>query len=128
MTTIRNLFFLLVVTVFALASTILSLFNYNPYEVNFTGFINFYISLFILVTGVLGLIIYYTKNRRVKTESIRKVLWPSVRQAGFISLAIVGLLLLRGMKILDWLIGISLIIVIILLELFFQTKKLRPVK
>jgi len=73
--------------------------------------------------GILAISIYYTKTKLSKNETIFKNFWSSVRQGLFISMGITTLLVLKGMKILDWLIGISIMIVVILLELFFQTKK-----
>jgi hypothetical protein len=58
-----------------------------------------------------------------KEKTIYNHFWPSVRQAALFSLAVTAALLLSSLHILDWLTGVSLLIVTALLELFFQTKK-----
>jgi asparagine N-glycosylation enzyme membrane subunit Stt3 len=118
---IRNLFFLLSVTLFAVASTVLDIFNYNPYKSNLSVFINFYTSFFIGLTGILSLIIYYTKLKIKKDKSIYAYFWPSVRQSALVSFSVTLLLMLKGLKLLDWWVGLPLVVSIILLELFFQT-------
>lgn len=122
----RNLFFLFSITLFAVASTVLDLFNYNPFTSNIGIFINFYISLTLAITGILGLLIFYIRISRHKNLS-NTYFWPSVRLAFFISLGVNTLLFLKGMKLLDIWVGIPLMIAIILLELFFQTNKTKKV-
>jgi hypothetical protein len=123
MTLLRNLFFLLSITIFALASTILAIFNYNPYEATPLAMANFYASFLVSIAGVLSIILYYFKIKLSKNETIFGFLWPSIRQATFIAIALTTLLYLRGLGILDWLTGTSVIVVSILLELFFESKK-----
>lgn len=118
---IRNLFFLFSVTIFALASTVLDIFNYNPFNSGPSVFINFYASFLIAIAGILSFGIYYTKLRLKKDKQIYAYFWPSVRQALLLSLSLTVILLLKGLKLLDWWVSIPLVISIVLLELFFQT-------
>jgi hypothetical protein len=118
---LRNLFFLFTITVFALASTILSIYNYDPTKSDVTVFANFYISLFFTLLGVITIALYYIKSK-FKANNQALYFWPSVRSATFLSAGLTSLLFLQGLRILDWLIGISVTIVVILLELFFRTK------
>jgi len=127
MTLIRNLFFLFSLTVFAIASTLLAVFNFNPFTADLGKLANFYVSLFFSLAGIIGTVIFYTKIRLVKSESANPFFWPSIRQGLLISAGITAILILQGYRILDWLVGSSIIIVAVLLELFFQTKK-GPVK
>jgi len=120
---IRNLFFLFSVTLFAVASTILDVFNYNPYHSGTSVFVNFYVSFCIGLAGILSIAIYYLKIHFSKDKSIYSYFWPSVRQSFLISLGITLLLLLQGLKLLDLWVGIPLMIAVILLEFFFQTNK-----
>ena len=124
----RNLFFLCAITIFAVASTILSVYNYNPYLSEPKVFLNFYVSLGVSLTGLIGLAIYYLKIKRDKVGSGPSSLVPSLRQAALISLGLVALLVLQGLRILDWLTAISILIIGILIELFFQTKKVHTTK
>lgn len=123
MTLIRNLFFLFSLTVFAIASTLLAVFNFNPFTADHGKLANFYISLFFSLAGITGTVIFYIKTRLLKSESVNPFFWPSIRQGLLISAGITALLMLQGYRILDWLVGSSIIIVAVLLELFFQTKK-----
>ncbi|MEK9156496.1 MAG: hypothetical protein AAB360_04380 [Patescibacteria group bacterium] len=118
----RNFFFLFTVTLFATTSVFLDLFNYNPYQADFKIFLNFYLSFLLSLGGILALVMFYLKYRYLKTENLSKFFWVSVRQGLIISLAATILLLLKNFGLLDWWIGASFTIVIILLELFFQTK------
>jgi hypothetical protein len=120
---VRNLFFLVSATIFALVSTLLAVYNYNPYIAERSVFINFYTSLTVGLGGLIAILIIAVKTRISKSQSNNIFFWPSVRQGLIFSTAISTLLLLRGMKILDYLVGGSVIIVVVLLELFFETKK-----
>jgi len=119
----KQLFFILSLTIFAIATFVLTLFNYNPYEAESSIFSLFYLSLLFSLTGVLSLALIYVKFKIKKNVSFGNIFWPSVRQAFFLSGALSLLLFLLGLNVLDKFVGISLLIVIILLELFFQTKK-----
>ena len=123
MTAVRNLFFLFAITLFSVTSTILSVFNYNPYQASASTFINFYVSFAVASTGIISLLILYVRSRKKLNENINLYLWPSIRQAFIASAGITMLLGLRGLRTLDWLITISIIVVCFLLELFFKTKK-----
>lgn len=123
MSLIKNLFFLFTVTIFAIASVVLNIFNYNPFQANFREFANFYASFLVALAGIITILIYYIKTKVTKNETIYKSFWSSTRQGLFVSIGTTTLMILLGMKILDWLIGISVVVVIVLLELFFQTKK-----
>lgn len=117
----KKLFLLFSVTIFALASTILDIFNYNPFESGSSVFINFYVSLFFTLTGIIGFFIFYFKIKIMKGEWNHSLLFPSVRQASFLSLSLIVLLMLKGLDLLDWWVGIPLVIATILLEMYFQT-------
>jgi len=120
---LRNLFFLLSVTIVALAALVLNVFNYNPYLASNAELSYFYLSCWITVAGLIAIIIIYIKSRKDKTEYSKKHFWSSVRQGLFVGGAVTALLLLKGMGLLDLLIGIPTVIAIVLLELFFQTKR-----
>ncbi|OQA04579.1 MAG: hypothetical protein BWY68_00226 [bacterium ADurb.Bin400] len=119
----RNFFYLFSVTIFAIASLVLCLYNYNPFVATSAIFVNFYVSLFASLAGVITLILYYIKYFRSKDKLVYATFFPSLRQAVFLSLALTMMLLLKGLDLLDWWIGTSIVMVAILSELFFQTKK-----
>lgn len=119
----RNLFFLFTVTLFAFASLVLDIFNNNPYQSGSSVFINFYTSMFLTFSGIIAITIYYLKIKTKTDKLIYSYFWPSVRQGAIVAFAVTALFALRGFRILDWWIGVSVIVVVTLLELFFQTKK-----
>lgn len=123
MTQVRNLFFLFTITVFASTSTVLAIFSYDPFASGNSVLINFYVSLLVALVGVISLAFYSIKTKFSKIESQDKIFWPSIRQSIFIALPLTVILYLQGLHILDWLIGISIIVVAVLLELFFESKK-----
>ncbi len=126
MTLIRNLFFLFTITIFALASLVLDIFNYNPYESGRGVFINFFTSLCLSLTGIIAFIIYFMKLKLGKEKNINSYFFPSIRQGFLVSLGITLLLILRSLQILDWWVAGPMVIAVILLELFFQTSS--PIK
>ncbi|MEK7096476.1 MAG: hypothetical protein AAB881_00795 [Patescibacteria group bacterium] len=119
----RNLFFLFTITLFAFASLVLDVFNNNPYQSGSAVFINFYISMFLTFGGIAAIGIYYLKIKAKADKLIYSYFWPSVRQGMIFSFALTAMFALRGFRVLDWWIGISVVVVVTLLELFFQTKK-----
>lgn len=123
MTTARNLFFLFAFTLFSIASAVLAIFNFNPFNGNLTAFLNFYLSFLVALTGLISLVILYFQHKKHRNENINRFFWSSIRQALLTAAALTLLLALRGSRTLDWLIALSIIIVTFLLELFFKTKK-----
>jgi len=115
-----KLFFILTITTFALASLILDVFNYNPYKSNNYIFINFFVSLFFFIAGIMSLILYFVKFKLTSASSSLKIS-SSVRQALLLALIVVILALFKTLKLLDWWVGGPTILVVILLELFFRT-------
>jgi len=118
----RNLFALFSLTIFSLASILLCTSNYNPFDGNVGEFIQFYLSLFFSILGVSTLIIYFSKMKIDHSKSIYSFYWPSVRQGTFLALYLTILFFLQGLRLLDYWIAIPFGIIIVLLELFFQTK------
>ncbi len=119
----RNLFFLFSVTFVAITSVALCLYNYNPYSAKAYQFAIFFASLFAALAGILSLIIFYAKILILKKETIYSLFWPSVRQAIILSIAATLLLFLNSLNLLDIWIGAPLSVAILLMELFFQTKR-----
>ena len=117
----RNLFIIFSVTLFAIASLVLDIFNYNPYTSDLSVFANFYASLLISFAGIFGLTIFLVKVKLNKGKWTSEKFLPSLRQGCILSIALTGLLILKGLNVLDWWVGVPLIIAILLLELFFQT-------
>ena len=120
----RNLFFLFSITIFSLISVILCINNYNPFSIDLSQFIYFYLSIFFSIWGLVSLILFAIKIRLSRKETIYIHFRPAVRQGMIFSLGISILLVLRGLQLLDLWVGVPVMIIIILIELFFQTKNI----
>jgi hypothetical protein len=121
-----KLFFLVSVSVFALAALILTLFNYNPYKADLSVFILFYLSFWGSITGVITVLLLFVKSRFAE-KLLSSTFWPTLRIAAIFSLALTVLLILAGLKILDLWVGVPLTIAIIMLELFFRGNKFKKI-
>lgn len=122
-----KLFFTAAVSLFALATLFLTLFNYNPFRVGLSVFIVFYLSLLVSLTGISTFVILFVKSRCIPDRLSGKYFSPAIRQALLLSLIITALLLLKGLNILDLWVGIPLAVAIILLELFFRGNKYKKI-
>ncbi len=118
----RNLFILFSITLFSIASTVLCISNYNPFEASVPEFIQFYASLFFAISGLVSLVIYFAKLKFTKNKTLYSSLTPSVRQGLFVGVGITLIIFLQGMNLFDPWTAIPMIVILILLELFFQTK------
>jgi len=119
----RNLFFVFSLFIVGLASLFISVNNYNPFTASLYEFLFFYISFFITLLTFISIIIFYVKIGKSKSEVIYKNFWPSIRQGTILSLGVTSIIVLKGIRLFDIWIAIPIIIIVILLELFFQTKK-----
>ncbi|OQB06113.1 MAG: hypothetical protein BWY19_00542 [bacterium ADurb.Bin212] len=119
----RNLFFIFSILIVSAASLMLCIFNYNPYEANTNQFTIFYSSVLLFLASLFSITIFYLKISLSKKEMVYSYFWPSTRQGFILSAGIVTLLVLRGLRLLDVWTGAPLFMAIILIELFFQTKK-----
>lgn len=119
------LFYLYSLTVVAFATLILCISNYNPYQSPAVNFIYFYTALFFTLVGGISLVLFYLKLSLNRSEQIFSIFWPSVRQGLLFAAAITLVFVLRGLRLLDIWIGIPIIVIVFLLELFFQNKKVK---
>ena len=119
-----KLFLVFTVTMFAIASLFLAIFNYNPFKADYSVFALFYTSLFVSITGVSTFIVIFIKSRltpKIDPSSF----WPSLRLSALISLILSLFFLLQGLKILDLWVGVPLALAVLLLELFFRGNKFK---
>jgi len=119
-----KLFFLVSVSVFALAALILTLTNYSPYKADISVFILLYVSFWATFTGLITVVLLFVRSR-LSEKIMSDVFWPTLRISAIISLAATVLLILAGLKILDLWVGAPLTIAIIMLELFFRGNKFK---
>jgi hypothetical protein len=116
------LFFNVTVSLFALASLLVTIANNDPFSSPFQTFLLFYLSFFVFIWSVTTLLIFLIKSRIYNNQLLLGTYLPTVRQSLFISITLTIILLLYGLNIFDWWIGISVILSFLLLELFFETK------
>lgn len=119
-----KLFFLVSVSVFALAALVLTLFNYNPFKSDISVFILFYLSFWASITGILTAVLLFVRSR-LSEKLLSSAFWPTLRISTIISLAVTVLLVLAGLRILDLWVGAPITIAIVMLELFFRGNRYR---
>lgn len=69
------------------------------------------------------MLIYFIKIRVFANPPLNQLFKSSIRQGILFSVIIVVLLMLQGMKVLDIWVGVPLVIVIVLIELFLRSKR-----
>ncbi len=107
----------------AIALWLLLLFNVNPYQAPVWIIFTFYFTLFFFFWGIFAIIFFYFKVWLSNREVVFAHLAPSLRQAAIFSLIIAGLLLLQQIKALNLWIAFLFILSLLMLELFFRSKK-----
>ena len=108
----------------AIASVIIGsiIVKYDPNNLDVKIYILFFGSLFIGLTGLATLIGSQIRISVNKSYLISYLI-TSLRQGFLISLALIGILLLRITNVLNWWDGILLVSAILLLEFYFRTSK-----
>ena len=118
--TIRTYLILISIgSILSLAGFISVLIAVDPFTSGLLGHIFFYLTLFLSLSGVItliGLIIRKRFSPGIYSEQIR----ISSRQAILLSILILSLLILQTFGLLLWWVGITLILFIITLEIFFN--------
>lgn len=112
-----------VLTLVSLGTFVVILFNTNPHQADVVTLGAFFASLYFLIFGILVFIGFYARVRRSNYEVIFSFLVPAARQAALISFIVIGLLLLKTIKIFSWWDASLFIITMILFEFYFQTRK-----
>jgi hypothetical protein len=116
------LFFNISVSLFSLASLLVTIANNDPFSSSFQTFLIFYLSFFVFIWSITTLLIFLIKSRIYNNQLLLGSYFPTVRQSFFVSVTLTIILLLYGLEIFDWWIGVSVIVSFLLLELFFETK------
>ena len=124
MTLKRYLNLMGILTTICWLAWVLILFFISPNKTGLIGFVLFYFSLFLAILGtaaILGFII----RVRLSQGPVFKQIEVAFRQGIWISLLIVGLLLLQGLSLLKWWNGVLLVLFLIFLEFFFLSSRKR---
>ena len=102
---------------------ILVLFQVNPLETNFLGFLIFYLSLFFALLGTFFLISFGFRKLINKFSLEYKIVSISFRQSFFFALLVVVFLILQGNNLLTWWSMLLLIGGVTILEFFFLSAR-----
>lgn len=97
-------------------------FNVNPYTSPYWMLVLFYFTFFLFWLAFFGIIGFYLKIWATNREVIFSHLLPTLRQAVFLSLAIVGVLFLWQIKALSWWVAALFVLAIGLVELYFRKR------
>lgn len=117
------LFSLYSVMLLSLGLWFLLLINVNPYSAPAWIIVTFYLTLFCFLTGLLAIFGFYLKVWASNREVIFAHLVPTLRQSALLSFMIIGLMFLRQVKAINWWVAILFIISVVMLELFFRSRK-----
>jgi len=117
------LFCLVSTIIIAFGLTFVLLMGVNPYQSPVWIIILFYTNLTILIAGILALIGFYYKIQISNREVIFSHIYPTLRQGVLIAIVLVGLLFLKQIDSLNWWAALLLVMSVLLLELFFRSKK-----
>ncbi|AKM82748.1 TPA: hypothetical protein DD449_00580 [Candidatus Berkelbacteria bacterium] len=117
------LFSLYSVAILSLGLWILLIINVNPFSAPSWIIVLVYTLLFCFFTGLFAIIGFYLKVWLSNREVIFSHLMPTLRQSALIAFSVVGLIFLIQVKSLNWWIACLFIIAVIMLELFFRSKK-----
>jgi len=108
----------------ALVTWIIVIFNIDPEKSGLIGQALFFISAFLFFAGIA--ILFFTRIRRLATgndECALSHLGISFRQGVLAALLIIGFLFLQQLRILTWWDGALLAAGILLVELYFLTRR-----
>lgn len=94
-----------------------------PQDAGVAGVLFFYLTLFCAVAGSLTLLGYGLRRRITKTRVVLAHLQPAFRQGLLLAGLLVVALVLQSMRLLSGWNGALLIVAVVLLELFFQSRK-----
>ncbi len=106
-------------TFFAAASCFLVIYYIDPTESGIMGLGLFYATLFFTLVGVFTVVGFSLRKHFLNNELLFSLIGLSFRQAIWIALIIIGLLIMQGARILNWWDAALLIASISLLEAYF---------
>jgi len=98
------------------------LFFINPDETGLIGFILFYFSLFLAILGSVA-IIGFIVRARLKNGPVFKQVENAFRQGIWLSIFLIGILLLKSLQLLEWWNGLVLFFFLVFLEFFFLSSR-----
>jgi len=116
----KKIFFIVSITLFSLATLLLTIVNNNPFKSENIVFITFFLSFFTTIFGISILVISFVKSRFIQNNSMISNFTENLRQSILLATITTVLLGLKGLGVLDLWVSIPLAIAIILLEMYFH--------
>lgn len=101
-----------------LLATMLFLFLTDPFKLSLLVLILFYLCLAVFLFSLFTLLLYSLRKNSDVGLHYQKML-VSMRQAGWLALLVVGLLVLASMQLLYWWLGLVFILALAMIEGFF---------
>jgi hypothetical protein len=121
----KYIILMIVATVLSLISFVFIIFKINPEDTTSIGFALFYISLFLSISGCLSLLMIALRWIFVKNLAFFSNIIKSFRQAILFSVTIISFLLLKSIDLLKWWNMILIIGVVVGIEFFFVSHRVR---
>lgn len=94
----------------------------DPFKAGWVGLILFYTTLFFMLVGIFTVLGFRLRQRFLNNELLYVLIGLSFRQAVWVSIICVGLLLMQGAGILTWWDALLLVVAIIFLEAYFLSE------
>lgn len=110
------------VTLLSFGMFLAILFNVDPQAADILTITALLASLFLTISGLLSLIIFYLRVKVSNYEILFAQLPIALRHGSLIALAVTGLIFLQMLRVLGWWEGILYLVVLILLESYFKTR------
>ncbi|MBD3299725.1 MAG: hypothetical protein GF347_00020 [Candidatus Moranbacteria bacterium] len=115
-----NIMFL--ATFVAFISWMMVVYYVDPFKSGFIGFFLFYATLFFSLVGIFTLSGFKLRQKFLNNELLFVLIGLSFRQAIWLSIFFIGILLMQGFRILTWWDGALLFCSVFLIEAFFLTE------
>ncbi|MBU2025521.1 MAG: hypothetical protein ABIC19_02045 [Patescibacteria group bacterium] len=109
-------------TVMAAVAWALVIYYIDPFKAGWVGLILFYTTLFFMLVGIFTVLGFRLRQRFLNNELLYVLIGLSFRQAVWVSIICVGLLLMQGAGILTWWDALLLVVAIIFLEAYFLSE------
>ena len=110
---------MIVATVLATASWFLVIYYIDPFKTGVIGLVLFYATLFFTLVGIFTVVGFKIRQRLLNNELIFSLIGLSFRQAIWLAIIIIGLLVMQGARILTWWDALLLTFSVVLLEAYF---------
>lgn len=114
---------MLLSTLISFAAWSLVLQNVDPTSAHLWGFLLFYFTLFFALTSLFSLLGFYLRRRIFEDRTEFKQVEIAFRQAMFLAVTFVGLLILQGARRLDIYSAFLFVVFVVVMEFYFLIKK-----